>query len=674
MLENEKIQKLDANQLARQRKKIEKDRRKKVYDDQQVQGTNNSSIVSKRSVEMLYLTKLQPELGEWFKHFVKKGKRRSPAINRGYWIRMETIMQMVVRIMKLNPSGKIHVVNLGCGFDPLPFQLLSLYPDYDLNFIDIDYPDLIQNKYDMIQQADEIKGVIGTQSESTLCKISTNNYKLVGCDLKNLKLYEEILPQLVEGDSSIKIFIAEVSLAYMKPEFANPVIEISSKVSNSHFLILEQIMPDSSDNAFATKMLYHFNHLRSPIQCVEHYSTKAAQLQRFKQYYPNAEIKNLFENWLYLIDEESKRKVFEIEEFDEWEEFIIFCQHYVVVHATNSDQMIYECENGEIESQEYPTDESVSMSLDDRFDNEQLELKFPAVAASGDNIYINGGLKQTRTNETLALDIKNGTLLNVAQDENAPPPRMCHTLTTMGDKMILMGGRSRPGYSFQDVYKFQDNAWEKISDLELKRARHSAVQLNERQILVFGGLESGTNSDNSFMIYDVESGENKHVKLKGDNPGNLASSSIIYNGEYGLISGGIIDHFVPVVNDKLYKFTIEGDVINIKEVFQHPLLSRIGSQIRFLDSNKLLVVGGISPLQILTRRTNIMTLDLTNFTWKSFEIPQDIRSQHPPIFIGFGLVEEKRNDGKQSFVIVGGGAVCYSFGSCFNTVYRLDIL
>lgn len=83
--------KLDANQLARQRKKLEKDRRKKVYDDQQVQGTNNSSIVSKRSVEKLYTQVLQPELGEWFQYFVPKGKRRSPAINRGYWIRMELI-------------------------------------------------------------------------------------------------------------------------------------------------------------------------------------------------------------------------------------------------------------------------------------------------------------------------------------------------------------------------------------------------------------------------------------------------------------------------------------------------------------------------------------------------------------------------------------------------------
>lgn len=319
--------KLDANQLARQRKKLEKDRRKKVYDDQQVQGTNNSSIVSKRSVEKLYTQVLQPELGEWFQYFVPKGKRRSPAINRGYWIRMELIRQMVIRIIKANsPNVRINVVNLGCGFDPLAFQLLSLFKNqYNLNFIDIDYPDLVKNKYNMIQQSDEIKQLIGDQGSksSDLYVMETDNYQLVGCDLKNLAYYKEILPKLVSRNvdphpTSINIFIAEVSLAYMKPQFANPVIEISSQVNNSHFLILEQIMPDGATNAFATKMLYHFQHLRSPIQCVETYPTEKLQLQRFKRYYKHAEIKNLYGNWKFLIDYQMQKNISTIEEFDEW--------------------------------------------------------------------------------------------------------------------------------------------------------------------------------------------------------------------------------------------------------------------------------------------------------------------------------------------------------------------
>jgi tRNA wybutosine-synthesizing protein 4 len=42
--------------------------------------TNNSSIVSKRSVERLYF----PNEPHFFRYFVKRPQRRSPLINRGY--------------------------------------------------------------------------------------------------------------------------------------------------------------------------------------------------------------------------------------------------------------------------------------------------------------------------------------------------------------------------------------------------------------------------------------------------------------------------------------------------------------------------------------------------------------------------------------------------------------
>ncbi|KAI9846544.1 MAG: tRNA methyltransferase ppm2 [Thelocarpon superellum] len=79
--------------------------------DEAVMGTNNSSIVSKRSVERIYF-KNEPE---FYRHFVKKPQRRSPLINRGYWLRMKAI-DHVVRQFLQQPSEKQKVlVNLGCG-------------------------------------------------------------------------------------------------------------------------------------------------------------------------------------------------------------------------------------------------------------------------------------------------------------------------------------------------------------------------------------------------------------------------------------------------------------------------------------------------------------------------------------------------------------------------------
>lgn len=79
--------------------------------DEFIMDTNSSSIVSKRSVEKLYYPK-QPE---YFRYFVRKFQRRSPLINRGYWLRMKAIDKTVENFLR-EDNGKIKVVvNLGCG-------------------------------------------------------------------------------------------------------------------------------------------------------------------------------------------------------------------------------------------------------------------------------------------------------------------------------------------------------------------------------------------------------------------------------------------------------------------------------------------------------------------------------------------------------------------------------
>ncbi|RLP61427.1 hypothetical protein L150_00106, partial [Candida albicans Ca529L] len=96
------------------------------------------------------------------------------------------------------------------------------------------------------------------------------------------------------------------------------------------------------------------------------------------------------------------------------------------------------------------------------------------------------------------------------------------------------------------------------------------------------------------------------------------------------IFGGMEDINVPIVNSKLYRFELVGE-------------------------NNISV-------------TNIVTLDLNTFTFKSVEIPNVISEKVPPIFVGFELVQINN---KASYII-SGGAVCYSFGSCYNSVYKLE--
>ena len=72
--------------------------------------TNNSSIVSKRSVEKLYLP--QPH---FYRYFVRKPIRRSPTINRGYWLRMRAIDWVVRQFLEKDTEQQKVIINLGCG-------------------------------------------------------------------------------------------------------------------------------------------------------------------------------------------------------------------------------------------------------------------------------------------------------------------------------------------------------------------------------------------------------------------------------------------------------------------------------------------------------------------------------------------------------------------------------
>ncbi|KAL8930971.1 MAG: hypothetical protein Q9208_000072 [Pyrenodesmia sp. 3 TL-2023] len=78
--------------------------------DENIMGTNNSSIASKRSVERLYVP-----LPHFFRYFVKKLIRRSPLINRGYWLRMHAVETVLSDFLDKPTEKKKVIVNLGCG-------------------------------------------------------------------------------------------------------------------------------------------------------------------------------------------------------------------------------------------------------------------------------------------------------------------------------------------------------------------------------------------------------------------------------------------------------------------------------------------------------------------------------------------------------------------------------
>lgn len=663
------------------KQKFVKAKNRELYHDKQVQGTNDYSIVSKRSVEKLYTSKLNPECHEWFKHVVSEDRRRSPSINRGYWIRMESIRRFVDNIIESRDflDQKISIINLGCGYDTLPFQLLDFYKkqrhEVNLEFIDIDYPDLLKKKLQLVKSSEEMMSLIGDDNmnlnqnnNSDIYLFNSNNYKLVACDLKNEKLYEQILNDLDEA--TVKIFISEVSLAYMKPEHADNIIGYSSKIPNSHFLILEQILPCGRYHFFAQKMLYHFAHLGSPLNCVETYPSKEQQISRFGQFYLTTEVRDLFEIWNELVDLETKKNVKEVEDFDEWEEFIVFCQHYTLLHANNRGKYFYKLNTPEV-----PKTESVDRSINIRTiasSDNLLKKKFSSACFLNNEVLVFGGAFQTRVNDLVSISVGDQCNTKVIHvDGVIPKARMGHTLTEIDDEScILIGGRSSPSALLRDTYIFKNNEWVRLPDIKEGRIRHSCVKVNLSQILIFGGLKEDHVIDSLvFMMYDSIKNIYVDMKIQGLIP-NLSSCGMCYDdiSNIGYICGGMSNDIDPQVNDALYTFEmLDDNVVKIDLAFKHAQFQRIGPNISLLSGGRLLIVGGVSPLNLLNQYNTIITYNIENQLFEEVEVGSEVWKNLPPLFIGFSMAKTPR-----SLICAGGGAVCYSFGSAYSSTYELS--
>ena len=123
------------------------------------------------------------------------------------------------------------VVNLGCGYDPLPFVYLS--GTSSAVFVDVDFPDLIRHKSSIIRETPALAEAIGSYFGETTDEIRSEKYHAVGCDLSNLALFDTVLRSVEQDLENVNIlFISEVAVTYM----------VSSLLYQSHYSQLNQQM------------------------------------------------------------------------------------------------------------------------------------------------------------------------------------------------------------------------------------------------------------------------------------------------------------------------------------------------------------------------------------------------------------------------------------------------
>ncbi|KAF4445976.1 leucine carboxyl methyltransferase 2 [Fusarium austroafricanum] len=661
--------------------------------DDLIMGTNSSSIVSKRSVERLYY----PNELHFFRYFVNKFQRRAPLINRGYWLRLRAI-DVIVRqfITSPSPGRKKVVINLGAGSDVLPWQSYHRYGESCENtvFIDVDYPDLMRKKRAIVLGTPELQELLGddpivSEKDTDHLFLRSDKYCQIGCDLRELDSLRKCLESFLSLSECLVLFVAEVSITYMDTASADALIQWASSIGRAEFCLLEQILPHGPEHPFASTMLKHFNKLNTSLKSVDQYPTVESQRDRFeKRGWSSVDIWDLWEAWnsQVFLDSAERAALDDIEPFDEWEEFILFARHYVVLHAT-----AYHRDEKSAGQRGQPCSPNkhvkANMTLMGSLGAPKRRFGAPLMASSPEGgeylIHTLGMGINARLDSCDIYSLHNGNP-SFEMSPVGPSARLCHATVDIGHAgILLVGGRASPSKAFTDcwIFKKDSGRWEKTFDLPVPLFRHCAVRLPGSSLaLILGGKIGPSKISSDYYVFHPVRGWLK-CAVSGIIPnstfGGLAitSSNATSNpGNFqGLIAGGIGGD--GRVNDQAFFWTVDitshEPLIHFEAIpdsHQYSwALSVFGAQTANLESLRF-VCGGVGQ-NPSSQGQSIACIFVKDGQLEVLDVDLGERVEKLPFMVGSAAVSSS-----SQLVILGGGATCFSMGTFWDTgTYTIDL-
>ncbi|KAL8830090.1 MAG: hypothetical protein Q9170_005893 [Blastenia crenularia] len=656
--------------------------------DEKVMETNNSSIVSKRSVERLYYPK-----PHFFQYFVKRPLRRSPLINRGYWFRMHLIESKVLEFLSEFTKKHKIVVNLGCGYDPSPFRWIS-QKNKGTTFVDVDYPELMSKKRDLIMQHYEMEQLIQplrNDNDDPVVLVSSDRYLALGCDLRDIPKLSKILDEKLQLASCLVLFVAEVSMTYMDVDAANAIIKWTAQYNDVRFCMLEQCLPDGVEHPFAQKMLQHFENLRSPLKCIREYPTQKDQELRFlKAGYHSAHARTLWDLWqddsTFQI-RDSRLKLNDVEPFDEWEEFALFSSHYFLLEAVKSPHT--SVSDNKTSLLHAPQSSQRHFEADIRHENLKFRIlstpsngrrRFGAITSFSDTtIGFHGGIGNAgRTQNTDRYQIAGGETQHkrVPDPPLSLPTRVCHTITRLHDgKELMIGGRNSPDEALCQCWLRFSDGWRPASDLPIPLYRHCATAVTTREnnedgvVLVFGGRTKGGAAVKTWLLWQESKGWCPVDVLGGNNAECRFGATIVAtHNRCGLMSGGMTEEGVLCDTTWEWKLTdlvADDPKIELKQPSNIQISPRMGACL-LSSPVGIMLIGGISK-SLLALKDEILCI-----SDKAHSRTEDSREYCVrPVAVKFDgsrplLVGHAAYAARNTVLIVGGGATDNLAGAHWN--------
>ncbi|KAK3108722.1 hypothetical protein FSP39_014162 [Pinctada imbricata] len=538
-----------------------------------VQGTNDSSIVSKCSMAQLGYFK-----DEYLREFVSKLTRRAPLIHRGYYIRAKAIDHILRKFLSETAEPK-QIISLGAGFDSAYFRLTAEQLLHGTSFVEVDYPEVVKRKHALIRRSETLARLIpGLDTpcdvSSPLIEINTSGYKLLGADLTQLNTLEALLKLCGVNLDTPTLLLSECVLTYMTRRCSTAVIKWAAETfTDAVFVLYEQINPD---DAFGLVMQNHFHVIGSPLKCINSYPTLQSQRDRFKTAgWHTCQAMDMNQFYQTIIDAAERERIENLEPFDEYEEWNLKCAHYMVICGYNTDrQPLIQGPLQTVFNLEENTNSIIGITVDfletsgdiQRFGHSSTAL---ILSEPGTNI----SLEQPRANNSLDIPSR------ASNSFNDPPSCAWKDYDS----------QSGASNSFSDIRSGVDN-------LEINKATTDNISISDNVRTDNSAQE--TNSNGKIII------EDSHTKFRKDNSTDLQIPNyIVVFGGFGEKEGKhrrLVDFAVYNIST-FQTFMLYPDV-NPKEIE----VSRMHDQACCLPDGTVILIGGrTSPVKLCTQLLKI---------------------------------------------------------------------
>ncbi|KAH7974475.1 hypothetical protein HPB49_015783 [Dermacentor silvarum] len=644
-----------------------------------VQRTNDSSIVSKCSMASKgYVTDDLTRL------FVAKCARRSPLINRGYYVRAKCMSQLFEDYCNAFRNNTCQVLSLGAGYDANFFRLKAAGAlPVNCRYFEVDLPLVVANKKDIIESSADLRSLVSAAVTSGY----QPQYCLLGQDIRDLDRLESALRAVGLDFRVPTLVFAECVLSYLDTKHSDRLVEWTSTTFQDVALaVYEQVEPH---DAFGIVMLKHFESLGSPLKSLREYPNVASLRSRYlARGYEACDCVSVAE-FLGTLDAKEVLRFQGLEPFDEFEEWLEKCAHYAFAVSRKGSafetflptgfvqrDVAYVPGNStllQLERADW-TLHSVDSSLRRFGHSSALTTDGKVITACG---FAESGGKHSRVFEPVLTDP--ATFQSESISAHLEGRQHSAMLCLDSGCVLVNGGRTSPLRACDTDIVLTPSSGSYVAEnshfarTPPARWRHTLAKLRSAEgrekAVLFGGRTPRDAALSDVYVLDVAECSWSKVPEGVVWPVPRHSHAAVATADQSsmIVTCGLSSSEKPL--NCVYSFDIA--TLTWEELPVDGLLPRFGHTAHLTGQRTVLLIGGVSSRS--GEPCGLAIIDLVSMACREVSLPEQ-DPERPFMTFGHSSVLIEDSDKSSRILIVGGGGNCFSFGTHFNhNVASIDL-